>query len=176
MLAERWYQLDNEMGVTLADTKALCLAFNRGDVSKERFVELLTPKRTGENVRIMPPFHCDYGINLELGDNVYFNANCCIIDCAPVVIKAGVMFGPNVSILTANHPLSVTKRKEKWEKASIITFEEDVWVGANVVVTAGVTIGRGAVIAAGAVVTQNVPAGQLWGGKPAKYMRDAEDT
>lgn len=128
-------------------------------------------RSTGLNVNIEPPFYCDYGYNILLGDNVFINFNCCILDVMPVTIGNNVMFGPNVQIYTATHPLESKERNSGREFAKAITIGNDVWLGGGAIICPGVTIGNGAVIGAGAVVTKNVPENVFVGGNPAKIIR-----
>jgi len=128
-------------------------------------------RSTGLNVNIEPPFYCDYGYNILLGDNVFINFNCCILDVMPVTIGNNVMFGPNVQIYTATHPLESKERNSGREFAKAITIGNNVWLGGGAIICPGVTIGNGAVIGAGAVVTKNVPENVFVGGNPAKIIR-----
>ena len=123
-----------------------------------------------KNLYIEPPFHCDYGYNIYCGENVYFNVNCVLLDCCRIEIGNHVMFGPNVQIYTATHPLGFKERME-YELAKPITIEDHCWIGGNTTICPGVTIGRGSVIGAGSVVTKNIPANSLAVGNPAKVIK-----
>lgn len=125
----------------------------------------------GARVRIEPPFRCDYGTNLWLGDDVTMNFNCVVLDCAPVRIGKRVLIGPNVQILAATHPLPVADRFTGRELALPVTIDDDVWLGAGVIVCPGVTIGAGAVIGAGSVVVSDVPGGVVCVGNPCRVVR-----
>jgi maltose O-acetyltransferase len=125
---------------------------------------------SGNSLHIEPPFYCDYGLNIEIGDNVYFNMNCVILDVAKVKIGSHVLFGPGVQIYTATHPLDwQQRRKEEYGKA--ITIGDDCWIGGGAVICPGVIIGNRVVVAAGAVVTKDIPDDTLVGGNPAKAIR-----
>jgi maltose O-acetyltransferase len=124
----------------------------------------------GTNLYIEPPFHCDYGYNISCGDNVYFNVNCVVLDCAPIKIGSNVFFAPNVQIYTATHPLDAELRKTL-ENALPITIGNDCWIGGNSVICPGVSIGNGCVIGAGSVVTKDIPENSLAVGNPAKVIR-----
>jgi maltose O-acetyltransferase len=127
--------------------------------------------KAGENLWVEPPFYCDYGYNIKVGNNVFFNYNCCILDVMPVTIGNNVMFAPNVQIYTATHPLDAKERNSGKEFAKPITIGDDVWIGGGVIICPGVTIGNRAVIAAGAVVTKDVSNDVLVGGNPAKTIK-----
>ena len=126
----------------------------------------------GRNVWVEPPFYCDYGANITLGDNVYFNFNCVILDVTPVVIGSDVLFGPAVQIYAATHPLSYQERRTGRELGKPVRIGSDVWIGGAVVINPGVTIGPQSVIGSGSVVTQDVPAGVFAAGNPCKVIRE----
>lgn len=121
-------------------------------------------------VHIEPPFHCDYGYNIECGENVFFNVNCIVLDSMKVKIGSNVMFGPGVHLYTATHPLDKTERR-LLEIAKPITIGDDCWIGGQSVICPGVTIGAGTVIGAGSVVTKDIPENCLAVGNPAKVIR-----
>ncbi|MFW8592768.1 sugar O-acetyltransferase [Cribrihabitans neustonicus] len=116
---------------------------------------------------IEAPFHCAYGINITLGDNVYLNAGCTILDTAPVTIGNGTMLGPNVQIYCAQHHKNREKRAQGLEIALPVSLGADVWIGGGAILLPGVTIGDGAIVGAGSVVTRDVPAGAIVAGSPA---------
>lgn len=121
-------------------------------------------------VHLEPPFHCDYGYNIECGENVFFNVNCVVLDCMKVTIGSNVLFGPGVHIYTATHPLDKIERRSV-ESAKPVTIGADCWIGGQVVICPGVTIGSGSVIGAGSVVTKDIPQDCLAVGNPAKVIR-----
>lgn len=120
---------------------------------------------------IEPPFFCDYGTQITLGERVFFNFNCVVLDPAPVHIGDDVLIGPAVQLLTATHPLSAAQRKEGLELGAPVTIEAGVWLGGGVIVCPGVRIGRGSVVGAGSVVTGDLPAGVLAVGNPCRIAR-----
>lgn len=124
----------------------------------------------GRACMIEAPFHCSYGFNIHLGDTVYLNAGCIILDSAPVFIGHGTMIGPGVQILCAQHHKDPGKRKAGLEIAKPVTLGADVWVGAGAIVMPGVTIGDAAIVGAGAVVTRDVDAGAEVVGIPARPL------
>lgn len=129
----------------------------------------------GEGVWIEPPFHCDYGSNIILGDKVYFNFNCVILDCAAVTIGSNVCFGPAVQIYTATHPLNAIERRAGLEFAKSIEIADDVWIGGGAIICPGVRIGARSVIGAGSVVTRDVPADVIAAGNPCRALRTLMD-
>ena len=128
----------------------------------------------GKGLWIEPPFYCDYGSNITLGDHVFMNFNCCILDVMEVKIGNNVMLAPNVQIYTATHPLEAKARNSGKEFAKAITIGNDVWIGGGAIICPGVTIGNGVVIGAGAVVTKDVPDNVFVGGNPAKIIKQID--
>lgn len=126
--------------------------------------------KIGNEFHIEPHFYCDYGYNIEIGENFFSNYNCTILDCAKVKIGDNVMFAPNVSLFTATHPLETQLRVEGWEYALPISIGNNVWIGGNVVINPGVTIGDNAVIGSGSVVTKSIPANSVAFGNPCKVQ------
>ena len=128
--------------------------------------------KAGEDVWIEPPFFCDYGTNIEVGDFFYANYNCIILDVAKVKIGDNVMFAPNVAIYTAGHPIHPESRSSGYEYGIGITIGNNVWIGGNTVINPGVTIGDNTVIGAGSVVTKDIPANVIAMGIPCKVIRE----
>lgn len=131
--------------------------------------------KTKNNFFIEPPFRCDYGYNIELGENFYSNYNLIILDCAKVSIGDNVLIAPNVGIYTAGHPVHYEKRNEQYEYAFPIEIGNNVWIGGNVVINPGVSIGDNTVIGSGSVVTKNIPANVIAVGNPCKVVREITD-
>ena len=125
----------------------------------------------GTNVYIEPPFFCDYGFNIQMGDNVYLNFNCVILDPARVTIGDNVMIAPNVQIYTATHPINHQERNAGLELAKEITVGSDVWIGGGSILCPGVTVGARSVIGAGSVVTRDIPADVVAVGNPCRVLR-----
>ena len=119
---------------------------------------------------IEPPFHCDYGYNIESGENVYFNVNCVVLDTMKVTIGDNVFFGPGVHLYTATHPLDPIERRTV-ESSKPVVIGNDCWIGGNTVICPGVTIGNGCTIGAGSVVTKDIPDDSLAVGNPAVVIR-----
>ncbi|SCJ04579.1 Galactoside O-acetyltransferase [uncultured Clostridium sp.] len=128
--------------------------------------------KTGEDICIEQPFRCDYGKNIEVGNNFFANYNCVILDVAKVVIGKNVMFAPNVSIYTAGHPLHPDSRNSGYEYGIPVIIGDNVWVGGDVVITPGVKIGNNVVIGAGSVVTKDIPDNVIAVGSPCRVIRE----
>ncbi len=128
----------------------------------------------GDSVWMQPPFYCDYGVNIVLGERVFFKFNCVVLDVCPVRIGNFTLFGPNVQLYTATHPLNAELRRRQ-EFAKPITIGDDVWVGGGAIVCPGVTIGSRTVIGAGSVVTRDIPPDVVAVGNPCRVMRKIAD-
>ena len=129
----------------------------------------------GEDVVIMPPFRCDYGSQIEIGDHFFANYDCLFLDVCPITISDHVMLGPRVCLYTAAHPLSAEVRDTGLEYGKPITIGNSVWIGGNVIVNPGVTIGNEVVIGAGSVVTHDLPDGVIAAGNPCRVLRPVTD-
>lgn len=123
---------------------------------------------------IQPPFFCDYGTNISLGEKVFFNFNCVVLDVMQVIIGSNVLFGPAVQIYTATHPLSAAERRTGLELAQPVTIGSDVWVGGGAILCPGITIGSRSVIGAGSVVTRPIPPDVFAAGNPCRVVRPLE--
>jgi maltose O-acetyltransferase len=122
------------------------------------------------NVLVEAPFHCAYGFNIHLSQDVFLNAGCVILDSAPVRIGARSMLGPAVHIYCADHHRDTPKRAAGVERALPVTLGADVWIGGGAIILPGITIGEGAIIGAGSVVTRDVPPGSRVAGNPARAL------
>ncbi|UWQ97090.1 sugar O-acetyltransferase [Rhodobacteraceae bacterium M385] len=122
----------------------------------------------GDDALLEAPFHCAYGHNISLGEAVYLNAGCVVLDTAPVRIGARSMLGPGVHLYCADHHRDVAQRSAGIERALPVTIGEDVWIGGGAIVLPDVSIGDGAIVGAGSVVTRDVPAGARVMGNPAR--------
>jgi maltose O-acetyltransferase len=122
----------------------------------------------GEGVFLEAPFHVAYGRNLSLGDQVYMNAGCVILDTAPVRIGRRTLLGPGVQIYCADHAHGVDDRRRGLERALPVHIGEEVWIGGSAILLPGVTVGDGAIVGAGSVVTRNVASGTRVVGNPAR--------
>ena len=183
MKTEREKMLDGELYIPLdADLVArrkkardLLREFNSSrdedKIRREAIIRELIGS-SGVDIWIEPPFFCDYGDNITLGNRVFFNFNCVVLDCARVTVGDDVMFGPNVQIYPATHPLDHVERKSGRELGKAISIGSDVWIGGGAIVCPGVRIGSRSVIGAGSVVTRDVPEGVLAVGNPCRVMRN----
>lgn len=176
MLAGELYDpLDKQLADERTRTRLLIKALNdtrEDEVSKRESIlrELIPAAGTG--LWLQPPFYCDYGSNIIVGDKVFFNFNCVVLDVAQVKIGSRTLFGPNVQIYTATHPIDYKQRAAGLEYAKPISIGEDVWVGGSVVICPGVAIGDRTVIGAGSVVTRDIPADVFAAGNPCRVIRD----
>lgn len=127
--------------------------------------------KTGKSFLVEQPFYCDYGYNIEVGENFYTNMNCVILDGAKVKFGDNVFIAPHCGFYTAGHPLDVFQRNSGLEYARPITVGNNVWIGANVSVLPGVAIGDNCVIGAGSVVNRDIPSGSLAVGNPCRVIR-----
>ncbi len=127
--------------------------------------------KCGEHIHIESPFHCDYGINIEVGEYFYANFNLVILDVGPVKIGQHVMFGPNVAIYTVGHPLHPETRNSGLEFGRPMSIGDNVWLGGNVVINPGVSVGSNVVVGSGSVLTRDVPDSVLVAGNPARVLR-----
>lgn len=149
------------------------LTFDDANEIRNLFSEL-TRRKVDDSFRLIPPFYTACGLEICVGHNVFINQNCTLYDLAEINIGDDVMIGPNVSIITASHPISPTQRRA-YVFGKPIVIKKNVWIAANVTIVGGVTVGENSVIAAGSVVTKDVPANTLVGGNPARFIRSIAD-
>ncbi|WP_288478113.1 sugar O-acetyltransferase [uncultured Clostridium sp.] len=156
------------------NAKELCFEYNncrpKEKDKKEEIIKKLFGKVTG-SFCIEPNFFCDYGYNIEIGNNFYSNHNCVILDCSKVTFGDNVFIAPNCGFYTAGHPLNKDIRNSGLEFAKEIKIGNDVWIGGNVVVLPGVTIGDNVVIGAGSVVTKDIESNSIAVGNPCKVIK-----
>ena len=169
MLAgELYYAGDPELVEERARCERLMRDYNeRGDIGVLR--ELIGALGTESYIR--PPFFCDYGYNVRLGDHVFMNFNCVMLDVVAITLGDRVQVASAVQFLAADHPLDVAERASGRESGQPISVEDDVWLGGGAILCPGVTVGRGSVIGAGSVVTRDIPAGVLAVGNPCRVLR-----
>ena len=175
MLAGEMYDpLDPELVAAREHARDLCQALNatrEAHQDERRRILRGLFGRGGDTVWMQPPFFCDYGSNIELGERVFFNFNCIVLDVCHVRIGDFSLFGPAVQIYTPMHPLDAELRRQK-EFGKPVAIGSDVWVGGGAIILPGVRIGSRAVIGAGSVVTRDVPEGVFAAGNPCRVIRD----
>lgn len=175
MLAGELYNaLDPELVSARSHVRDLCRKLNatrEREVEHRRELLLQIFGKGGDTVSVQPPFFCDYGTNIEVGERVFFNFNCTVLDVCKVTIGAYSQFGSGVQILTPLHPLDHTLRREQ-EYGAPVTIGSDVWVGSGAMILPGVTVGARTVIGAGSVVTRSLPADVLAVGNPCRVLRE----
>lgn len=172
MLAGEPYRADDaEIQAAQDATRAWLVRYNaslgdddarRGALLRERLAHV------GRNVVVRPPFHCDYGFNIRLGDGVFLNYSCVVLDVVGVEIGAGTQVGPAVQIYAADHPRDPQSRRAMLEFGRPVRIGANVWIGGAAIILPGVSVGDDAIIGAGAVVTRDVAAGETVAGNPAR--------
>jgi maltose O-acetyltransferase len=174
MLAGELYDpFDPELVAARERARTLCQELNATrEAEKDERRRILTALfgSGGDSVWMQPPFHCDYGANIHLGEGVFFNFNCTVLDVCEVRIGDYTLFGPGVQVLTPLHPADAQLRRSQ-EFGKPIEIGSDVWVGGGALILAGVRIGSRAIIGAGAVVTRDVPEGVFAAGNPCRVIR-----
>jgi maltose O-acetyltransferase len=175
MLAGELYDAsDPELVAGRERARDLCQALNatrEGEAEARRGILRELFAAGGDTVWMQPPFFCDYGANIELGERVFFNFNCVVLDVCRVRIGAFSLFGPAVQIYTPLHPLDAElRRREEYGKP--VEIGSDVWVGGGAIILPGVRVGSRAVIGAGSVVTRDVPDGVFAAGNPCRVIRE----
>ena len=179
MLAGEMYDpADPQLTAERQRARDLCKSLNESYDNEQELRQRIIRKLFGsadDAIWIEPPFYCDYGSNTTLGNKVFFNFNCVILDPAPVTIGNNVLFGPSVQLCTATHPMRASERRTWHEFARPIEIGSDVWVGAGTIICPGVHIGSRSVIGAGSVVARDIPADVLASGNPCRLVRQLED-
>jgi maltose O-acetyltransferase len=175
MLAGELYDpLDAELVRARERARDLCQDLNatreRDQEARRQILAKLFGKG-GDTVWMQPPFFCDYGSNILLGERVFFNFNCVVLDVCRVTVGDFTLFGPAVQIYTAMHPMDAELRR-KLELGKPVEIGADVWVGGGVTICPGVKIGAQSVIGAGSVVTKDIPARVFAAGNPCRIIRE----
>jgi maltose O-acetyltransferase len=171
MLAGELYRVDSELAADQAATKEWLVRYNAAlarPVSERHALLCERLGRVGNGAVIRPPFFCDYGYNIHLGDGVFLNFNCVILDVVEVTIGDRTQIGPAVQIYAADHPRDAETRRTGVEFGRPVRIGSDVWIGGGAIILPGVTIGNGAIIGSGSVVTRNVAEGVTVMGNPAR--------
>ena len=174
LTGEMYDPFDPELVAAREQARDLCTSLNathEGQQDERRAILRTLFGKGGETVWMQPPFFCDYGSNIELGERVFFNFNCIVLDVCRVRIGDYSLFGPAVQIYTATHPLNAEQRRRE-EFGKPIDIGSDVWVGGGAIILPGVRIGSRTVIGAGSVVTRDVPDGVFAAGNPCRVIRE----
>ncbi|OPZ78421.1 MAG: Maltose O-acetyltransferase [Alphaproteobacteria bacterium ADurb.Bin438] len=154
--------------------KDIIFSFNSTPPSLKELKKDLLSKiiKAKGSFNIEAPFYCDYGYNIEVGENFFANYDCCFLDVCKITIGDNVLIGPKVGIYTATHPINPTERLSGKEGGKEIKIGNNVWIGGGAIILAGVTIGDNVIIGAGAVVTKDIKNNMIVGGNPAKVIRE----
>ena len=175
---EIYNDFDQDLFNRRVEAKKLFRAYNRladeevesrNDIMKQLF------KSVGSNAWIEPDFRCEFGKNISIGNDVYINFGCVILDCGPVTIGNQVLIGPNVGIYNANHALDAQERMDGALIPGKISIGNRVWIGGGTIILPGVTIGDDTVIGAGSIVTHDIPSGVVAVGNPCRVLRKLTD-
>lgn len=170
---EPYCWMDPEVEASIMHGYAACDRFNRLTHADPEYREALEDLIPGipESSVIAPPFHCDHGNGIHIGENVIINFNCAMMDCADITIGDHTKIGPNCSFYTSQHPLDYLERRKPKETARPIEIGDDCWLGGNVTVIGRVKIGARSVIGAGSVVVKDIPEDCIAVGNPCKVIR-----
>ena len=166
---------DPELRALHLRAKKLFGKYNKINPANEKKLNKLIRKilgKTGEKVHIQPPFYCDYGCNITVGDNFFANYGCIILDVNKVTIGKNCMLAPAVKIFSATHPVLASERYNGVELGLPVTIGDNCWIGGGAIINPGVTLGKNVVVASGAVVTKSFGDNVLIGGNPAKIIRE----
>jgi maltose O-acetyltransferase len=178
MVAGELYDaFDPELVRNRERARDLCQSLNatrESDRDTRRQMLLQLFGKGGDTVWMQPPFFCDYGSNIELGERVFFNFKCIVLDVCPVKIGDFTLFGPGVQILTPMHPLNAELRRQQ-EFGKPISIGSDVWVGGGALILPGVHIGSRSIIGAGSVVTKDIPDDVFAAGNPCRVLREIRE-
>lgn len=175
------YIADDYCNSLMAENRRKLHEFNNADCWTEDGIKRQTERLRdilggmGENVTILPPFHCDYGSDIRVGDNFFANYNLVVLDVGEVTFGNNVFIAPNVSVYTAGHPVHYLARNSMYEYGIPVSVGDNVWIGGNVVICPGVKIGSGSVIGAGSVVLRDVPENVIAAGNPCRVIRGITD-
>ena len=165
---------DQDLFNKRVEAKKLFKAYNKTDDEeidlRNKIMKQLF-KNVGENVWIEPDFRCEFGKNITIGDNVYINFGCIILDCSEVTIGSNTLLGPNIGLYAANHSTDATERINGGCYGKPIHIGNNVWLGGDVKVLQGVTIGDNTIIGAGSIVTKDIPDNVIAVGNPCKVIR-----
>ena len=174
MRSEELYSFaDEKITASIVHAQKLCARLRMMSIHDEDYRKLIQELIPGipDNSTICPPFHCDHGHSILLGENVFINYNATMLDSAFIRIGKNTKVGPNCQFYSVNHPLDYMERRKPQETGHPITIGEDCWIAGGVIICPGVTIGHRCIIAAGSVVTKDIPDDSLAAGCPAVVKR-----
>ncbi|MBH0228668.1 sugar O-acetyltransferase [Halobacillus yeomjeoni] len=174
---ELYNPTDEELVHERSRARQIMFSLNQTKDAEEHYRNQLLGDLLGTiegDCKIEPPFYCDYGTNIHLGEEFYANFNCVFLDVCPIHIGKRVLIGPSVQIYTATHPVEREIRNNGLEYGKPVKIGDDVWIGGSAVINPGVTIGDQAIIGAGAVVTKDVPPKVVVAGNPARVIRELD--
>lgn len=175
MLSNEYYvHQDVQLSQQRSAAAELTMIFNNTRESESKYRDEILKEllgKVGEGCEIKQPFRCDYGSNIYLGDRVFMNYGCVILDCNIVQIGNDSLLAPGVQISAAYHPTDPLLRREKKEAAEAVIIGENVWIGSGAVICPGVTIGDNVTIGAGSVVVKNIPSNVVAAGNPCKVIK-----
>ena len=174
MLSGELYRAsDPELVLDRQRCRSLLRSFNTQPEEEQRLAVLRDLLgRIGDGTSVQPPFACDYGYNVQIGDHVFINFNAVILDCAPVTIGDDTQVAPGVQLLAADLPRDPQTRRDLLELARPISIGSNVWLGAAAIVLPGVSVGADSIVGAGSVVTRDIPSGVLALGNPCRVVRE----
>lgn len=168
---------DAELKAMRASAREKLDRFNRSQSDEQALQERIITElfgAAGSNISVNRHFHCDYGVNIKVGNNFYTNYDCVILDCAEVIIGDDCLIGPQVGLYTACHPLDPVERASGKEFAKPITIGNNCWIGGHATINPGVTLGNNVVVASGAVVTKSFGDNVVIAGNPARVIKSLE--
>ena len=170
---EKYNPANPRLVLERARANRICTKYNKRSFNEINMKSRLMRKLINTNGKfwIKPPFFCDYGYNIIIGENFYANHNLVILDATEVKIGDNVFIGPNCGIYTAGHPINIKERKEGLEYAKKIKIGNNVWIGGNVAILPGVVIGDNVTIGAGSVVTKDIPSNVIAYGNPCRVVK-----
>lgn len=174
MLAGELYRVDAELAAEQLRAERLLKAYNAtisADLEQRAALLSALLGAIGEGSVIRPPFHCDYGANIRIGKGCFVNFGCVFLDVSRIDVGEACQIGPEVQILTADHPRDAPQRREGYESGKPIAMGANVWIGGGAILLPGIRIGDDAIIGAGSVVTRDVPAGATVSGNPARASK-----
>lgn len=171
--AELYTYADDEVRKSVIHSNKLCARLRTmtlHDASYREVIEELIPSIPASS-SVNPPFHCDHGVNIQIGENVFINYNCIFLDGGKITIGDNVLIGPDCKLFTPQHPMNYKQRRIPQEICYPVSIGDDTWLGGNVTVCPGVRIGKRCIIGAGSVVLRDIPDDTMVAGNPAVVIK-----